>query len=126
MGTGTPIGRVRGLGSAKEGTHHWWRQRLTAASNLLLMLWFIFSVARMTGYDHASVHAWLRSAWVAVPMILLVVIFFKHAMDGLKTVIDDYIDDEGGRMMVNGLVTFAGIGAGSLALFSIAKIAFGA
>ena len=55
MGKGTSIGRVRGLGSAKEGTHHWWRQRLTAGSNLLLMLWFFISIARLTGYDHATV-----------------------------------------------------------------------
>ena len=70
MGSGTSIGRVRGLGSAKEGAHHWWRQRVTAGSNLFLTLWFVFSLLRLPGYDYASVHDWLRNSWVAVPMIL--------------------------------------------------------
>jgi succinate dehydrogenase / fumarate reductase membrane anchor subunit len=125
MGSGTSIGRVRGLGSAKEGTHHWWRQRLTAASNLLLMLWFIFSVARMTGYDHATVHAWLRSSWVAVPMILLIVSVFYHFRLGLQVVIEDYQHDQAkvAAMLALNLFTVA---TAATAIFAILKVAFGA
>jgi succinate dehydrogenase / fumarate reductase membrane anchor subunit len=72
MGTGTSIGRVRGLGAAKEGTHHWWRQRLTAGLNIALMSWLLLSLARLTGYDLASVRLWIGSPWVAIPLALLV------------------------------------------------------
>src|SRR3546814_15143439 len=61
MGDGTSIGRVRGLGAAKEGTHHWWHQRLTAGGNLLLVLWFVFSMARLPAYDHATLLDWIGS-----------------------------------------------------------------
>ena len=57
MGNGTPLGRVRALGAAKEGTHHWWRQRLTAGSNLVLMLWFLASIVSLPAHDHATVVA---------------------------------------------------------------------
>src|SRR3546814_6063544 len=59
IGDGTSIGRVRGLGAAKEGTHHWWHQRLTAGGNLLLVLWFVFSMARLPAYDHATLIDWI-------------------------------------------------------------------
>ena len=129
MSTGessTPLGRVRGLGAAHHGGEHWVHERLISAASLLLGLWLIISLLLLPSFDRMTLVEWLRAPSGAVPMILLVIVFFKHAIDGLKTVIDDYIDDEGGRMFVNGIVTFAGVGAGSLALFSIAKIAFGA
>ena len=94
MGGGTELGRVRGLGSAKEGTHHWWRQRLTAGSNLLLMTWFILSIARLPAYDYGTVTQWLASAWVAIPMVLLVVSVFYHFRLGLQVLIEDYQHDE--------------------------------
>ena len=71
MGTGTELGRVRGLGSAKEGAQHWWHQRVTAGSNLFLMLWFMISVARLEAYDFDTVRLWLSSSWVAIPLALL-------------------------------------------------------
>ena len=57
--------RVRGLGSANEGAHHWWHQRVTAGSNLFLMLWLLISIARQPAYDFAALHAWLAAPWVA-------------------------------------------------------------
>jgi succinate dehydrogenase / fumarate reductase membrane anchor subunit len=123
MGTGTPLGRVRGLGSAKSGTHHWWNHRLTAGSNLLLMLWLMISVARMPGYDYGAVRLWLQSAWVAVPMILLIASVFYHFRLGLQTVIEDYQHDETRVvwMVVLNLFTVATAG---IALFAILKVAF--
>jgi succinate dehydrogenase / fumarate reductase membrane anchor subunit len=123
MGTGTPLGRVRGLGSAKEGAHHWWHQRLTAAANILLMLWLMISVARMPGYDYGAVRLWLQSAWVAVPMILLIVSVFYHFRLGLQVVIEDYQHDETRVvwMIVLNLFTVATAG---IALFAILKVAF--
>jgi succinate dehydrogenase / fumarate reductase, membrane anchor subunit len=94
MGNGTELGRVRGLGSAKEGAHHWWRQRVTAGSNLFLLVWFLISLTRLGGFDYATVKAWIGSAWVAVPLILLVLSTCWHARLGLQVLIEDYQHDE--------------------------------
>jgi succinate dehydrogenase / fumarate reductase membrane anchor subunit len=125
MGTGTSIGRVRGLGSAKHGTHHWWRQRVTAGSNLFLTLWFVFSILRMPSYDYESVHSWLRSSWAAVPMILLIVSVFYHFRLGLQVVIEDY-QHEQKRVAAMLLLNFFTVATAATAIFAILKVAFGA
>ena len=125
MGTGTPIGRVRGLGAAKEGTHHWWRQRVTAGTNFLLMVWLLASIARLPGYDYASVHSWLRQAWVAVPMALLVLSVFYHFRLGLQVLIEDYQHNESRVVAMVALNIFV-VALGATAIFSILKVAFGA
>ena len=122
----TPLGQVRGTGSAHHGGEHWLRERLTSAALLLLGLWLILSLLLLPTLDRSTVVEWLRLPSGAVPMALLVVIVFIHSVDGLKTVVDDYVHDESSRLLLHGILTFAGIGAGSLALFSLAKIAFGA
>lgn len=122
----TPLGEVRGTGSAHHGGEHWLRERLTSAALLLLGLWLIISLLLLPSLDRAILIEWLHMASGAVPMALLVVTAFIHAVDGLKTVVDDYVHDEGGRLLWHGILTFAGIGGGSLALFSLARIAFGA
>jgi succinate dehydrogenase / fumarate reductase membrane anchor subunit len=125
MGTGTSIGRVRGLGSAKHGTHHWWRQRVTAGSNLFLTLWFVFSILRMSSYDYEAVHSWLRSSWAAVPMILLIVSVFYHFRLGLQVVIEDY-QHEQKRVAAMLLLNFFTVATAATAIFAILKVAFGA
>ncbi len=122
----TPLGQVRGTGSAHHGGEHWLRERLTSAASLLLGLWLILSLLLLPSLDRPTLTEWLRAPSGAVPMALLVFIFFIHSVDGLKTVVDDYVHDEGSRLLLHGLLIFAGIGAGALALFSLAKIAFGA
>ncbi len=123
MGNGTSIGRVRGLGSARTGSHHFWYQRLTAASNLLLMLWFVFSLAMLPAWDYDTVFAWLSSAWAAVPMLLLVSSVFYHAKIGLQTVIEDYQHDET-RVVLLILLQLVYGGGWLFAAFSILRIAF--
>ena len=90
MGSGTRLGRVRGLGSAHAGPHHWWQQRVTAAGNLVLMIWFLVSLARLPVVDHQAVVLWLRSPFTAVPLLLLVVSVCYHLRLGLQVVIEDY------------------------------------
>lgn len=124
MGRGTEIGRVRGLGSAKSGTHHWWMQRLTAGSNLLLMLWFLVSLLRLPAYDHATVTTWLSSPLAAVPMALLIASVFWHFRLGLQVVIEDYQHDEI-RVVALVVLNFYAIAMAAFAIFSILKIAFG-
>ncbi len=122
----TPLGQVRGTGSAHHGGEHWLRERLTSAASLLLGLWLIISLLLLPSLDRLTLTEWLRAPSGAVPMALLVIIFFIHSVDGLKTVVDDYVHDEGNRLLLHGILTFVAVGAGGLALFSLAKIAFGA
>ena len=121
----TPLGRVRALGSAHHGGSHWIRERLTSAALLLLGTWLVASLVLLPSLDHRTVAEWLRSASGAVPMALFVITAFIHAIDGLKTVVDDYVHEPGNNIFLNGLILFAGIGGLALALFSLAKIAFG-
>lgn len=123
MGNGTSIGRVRGLGSAKEGTHHWWHQRLTAGSNLILMLWFVLSMALLPAHDFELLRQWIGQTQVAVPLILLVISTFYHFRLGLQVVIEDYQHDET-HIVLMILLNFFTLAAGTLAIFSILKIAF--
>jgi succinate dehydrogenase / fumarate reductase membrane anchor subunit len=121
----TAVGRVRGLGSAKAGTHHWWNQRLTAGSNFALMAWLLISIARQPAYDYVSINAWLSSLWVAVPMALLVISVFYHMRLGLQVLIEDYQQDQA-RVASMVLLNFFTVGLGAAALFAILKVAFGA
>lgn len=123
MGTGTEIGRVRGLGSAKTGAHHWWIQRLTAGSNLLLMIWFLFSLLRLPHYDYATVIAWLSTPLGAVPMLLLIISVFWHFRLGLQVVIEDYQHDET-RVIALVALNFYTVAMAAFAIFAILKIAF--
>ena len=123
MGNGTKLGRVRGLGSANEGAHHWWTQRVTAASNLFLMVWFFVAIVRLPAYDYDTVRAWLQSSWTAIPLILLVVSVFWHFRLGLQVLIEDYAHEES-RIVATLALNFFTVGSAAIALFSILKVAF--
>ncbi len=124
MGTGTELGRVRGLGSSHEGTHHWWRQRLTAGSNLFLMAWLMFSLARLPAFGFTPIHDWVHSAWVAVPMGLLIASVVYHLRLGLQVVIEDYAHAESRVVLTVLLNAYTALVAG-IAIFAILRIAFG-
>ena len=121
----TPVGKVRGLGSAREGGEHWLTERVTSIVLLLLGTWLVASLLMLPGLDHATFTEWLKAPSGALPMALFVVVGFKHALDGLKVVVDDYVHDEGNRFAANVLFLFLAIGGAALALFALAKIAFG-
>ena len=94
----TPIAKVRGLGAARSGLHHWKMQRLTAISNLLLVLWFTFSAMALSGSGYDEVRAWLASPVTASLMVLLIISTFYHARLGLQVVVEDYVHHEGARI----------------------------
>ncbi len=121
----TPLGRVRGLGSAKEGTAHWWAQRLTAIALVPLILWFVISLLSMIGADHAAVKAWLGQPLPAVLAVLLIVATFHHAQLGLQVVIEDYVHNEGAKLTLIVLIKFAAVALAALAVFAVLKLAFG-
>jgi len=90
----TPLKTVRGLGSAKDGTHHWWAQRLTALALIPLTVWFVASVAALAGADHAVFIAWAGSPLASILLICLILATFHHAQLGLQVVIEDYVHTE--------------------------------
>ena len=123
MGAGTQLGKVRGLGSAKAGAHHWWMQRVTAFGNLLLVLWFVISLLRLPSLDYAVVLSWLSAPLPAVLMALLVINVCWHFRLGLQVVLEDYVHG-GSRVIALGLLHLWTFGMGALALYAIFKIAF--
>lgn len=125
MGNGTGLGRVRGLGSAKQGAHHWWLQRVTAAGNVVLVSWFFLSLLLLPDLSYAVITDWLSSPLVAIAMILLTANVFWHLRLGLQVVIEDYIETESTKLATILLLNFYAVGGAAVAIFSIAKIAFG-
>jgi succinate dehydrogenase / fumarate reductase membrane anchor subunit len=121
----TPLGRVRGLGAAREGGQHWVAERVASIALLLLGAWFIASLLMLPALDRGTLIEWLRCPAGAIPMGLFVFVSFVHGLDGLKVVVDDYVHDEGNRFALNTLLLFLAVGAGALALFALARIAFG-
>ena len=121
----TQLGKVRGLGSAREGGEHWIRERLTSIALLLLGTWLIASLLFLPALDRGTLVEWLRTPLGAVPMALFVITSFIHGVDGMKVVVDDYVHEEGERFAVNALMLFVAIGGGALALFALGRIAFG-
>ena len=125
MGAGTELGRVRGLGAAKDGVHHWWLQRVTAVGNLLLMLWFIFSLVRLPALDYSSVVLWLRQPVAAVPMLLLIVSVFWHFRLGVQVMLEDYVHGAA-RVLAMLALNFYALAGAAAAIFAVLKIALGA
>ncbi len=121
----TPLGKVTGLGSAHHGGEHWLSERVTSAALLLLGAWLIASLLFLPSLDQATLAEWLAAPSGAVPMALLVIAAFKHALGGMKVVVDDYVHVEGNRFAANTLLLFLAIGGASLALFALGRIAFG-
>jgi succinate dehydrogenase / fumarate reductase, membrane anchor subunit len=119
----TPIARVRGLGSARDGAEHWWHERLSSVALLMLYVWLAVSLLRLPALDHRGITEWLKQPSAAVPMLLLVAATFWHLAMGLKVVIEDYVHDEGNRLVSILLVDLAAIVGAAFGLFAVLKVA---
>ena len=121
----TPIGKVRGLGSAHHGGGHWLTERMTSIALLLLGTWLIASLLLLPKLDQRTLIEWLHAPSGAIPMALLIIVGFKHALDGMKVFIDDYVHEPGSNFVINTLLLFLAVGGGAIALYALAAIAFG-
>ena len=125
MSDGTPIGRVRGLGSAHEGPHHWMQQRFTAIGNLVLVLFLAISIALLPSYDYATMSGWASQTLPATALALICINTFWHARIGLQVLIEDYVHTPGNKFACIALLNVATVGGAVFGLVSIARIAFG-
>lgn len=91
MSLQSPIARARGLGSAKEGLHHWWMQRVTAVVMVPLTLWFVFAVASRVGAGYEAVAGWVANPCVAVALVIYFAALFYHSALGVQVVVEDYV-----------------------------------
>jgi len=125
MGQGTALGRVRALGSAHEGTHHWLLQRFTAAGNLLTVGFLAFSFVFLPDLSYESVRSWISAPLPALAIALMIVSVFWHARLGLQVMIEDYVHGAArfAAILLLNLAAFAGAGFG---LFSVLRLALGA
>jgi succinate dehydrogenase / fumarate reductase membrane anchor subunit len=125
MAHDTPIKRVRGLGSAHHGAHHWLVQRFTAIGNLVLSIWLIASIIGLPDLSYATVSKWLAQPVSATAMILLVISTFWHARLGLQVLIEDYLHNSGTKFAALAALNLTVIGGCAFAIFSVASLAFG-
>jgi len=123
MSLNTPIGKVRGLGSARNGTHHWWMQKIAAVALIPLTIWFVASVVQMTTADYFTVIAWLSSPISAILMLMYVVVGVYHLRLGLQAIVEDYIHSEGMKTGIQFSILFGCTIIAVAAIFSVLKIA---
>jgi len=120
----SPIARARGLGSAHEGVHHWWTQRLTALALIPLGIWFVASVVCLAGADHAAITQWLGAPFTLVALSLTLIAAFYHAVLGLQVVIEDYIHTKAVKLTLIILIQFAAFAFTAAGIIALLMTAF--
>ena len=125
MSLRSPVGRVLGLGSAKDGTSHWWAQRVSAVALIPLTLWFLLSLLALPALDYATVRAWLSVPLSGLLAVLLVAVLTYHSYLGTTVVIEDYVHDAGSKILSLLLLKFLYVLVGGAGIFAILHVAFG-
>lgn len=121
----TPLASVRGLGSAKTGTEHWWHQRLTSFALVPLTLWLVWSlISVISGGSYQDVMAWVATPLNATLLLLFVGVTFHHTIAGLEVVVEDYMHCECVKIATLTLIKFLGYGLTTACIYSIFRISF--
>jgi succinate dehydrogenase / fumarate reductase membrane anchor subunit len=120
----TPLKNVRRLGSAHEGADHFWRQRLTGVSNLILSIFLVGILLTLAGHDYEVVRKELAKPFVAFPLLLLVLSGVIHMRIGMQVIIEDYVPSEGKKIFLLMLNTFFAILVGAACVFAVLKLSF--
>jgi len=123
MSLATPIARVRGLGSAKEGVTHFKQIRVTSIASAFLTLWFVVSAVGLSGAGYAEVAAWLGSTLNATLMLLFIVVNFWHAQLGVQTIVEDYVHHKLIKTVSLIALAFATYGLGAASVIAVLKVA---
>lgn len=118
-----PLARARGLGAARLGVDHWLAQKVTALSNIVLVLWALWSIIGLVGQPYDAVSAWLSQPLNAVLMILFLISTFYHALIGTTVVVEDYVHCEGRKLAALIALRFAFLGLGVAGVFSVLRVA---
>lgn len=125
MSRRTPLGKVRGLGSARSGTHHFWHQRVTSLILIPLTFWLVYSVLVLAPMDHAAVTAWMGAPLNALLLLIFLITAFYHAQLGVQVVIEDYIHVEWKKIACIILVNVLAILAGTASVLAVLKVFLG-
>lgn len=119
----TPIGRARGLGSAKSGTGHFWWQRVTAIALAVLVPWLVGTLVSLVGADLAQVQSTIARPWNAILLAVFIAALFWHTKLGLQVVIEDYVHQRALEVTLQLLVAFACVLGTVASLYAIGRIA---
>jgi succinate dehydrogenase / fumarate reductase, membrane anchor subunit len=123
MSLRSPLSRAKGLGSAKVGVHHFWMQRVSAVALVPLSVWFVFSVAQLSGASFEAVRHWVAAPSVTVMLILFLIATLYHSMLGVQTIVEDYVGAEGARIVVLLLSKFIHALVAAASLLAVLKVA---
>jgi succinate dehydrogenase / fumarate reductase, membrane anchor subunit len=121
----SPLGRVLGTGSAKDGTAHWWAQRVTAVALIPLTLWFFFSLLLLPALDYGTVRTWLALPISSFLAVLSIGVLTYHSYLGTTVVVEDYVHASGAKVLALMLLRFLYVLSGGAGIFAILRVAFG-
>ena len=124
MSLRSPLGKVLGTGSAKEGVHHWWVQRLTSIALVPLTIWFVVSLLSLPSFEHVTVVSWMAQSWTALLLILFILVATWHSQLGVRVVVEDYVHG-GSKTLTLVLITFIHAVVAAAGIFAVLKVAFG-
>jgi succinate dehydrogenase / fumarate reductase membrane anchor subunit len=125
MSLRSPLGKVLGLGSAKDGTGHWWAQRVSAVALVPLTLWFVISLLTLPGLDYETVRTWLSFPLTGFLAVLLIAVLTYHSYLGTIVIVEDYVHTSGMKVLTLMVLRFLYVLAGGAAIFAILRVVFG-
>ena len=125
MSLRSPLRRVLGMGSAKDGTGQWWAQRVSAVALIPLTLWFFFSLLSLPALDYVTVRTWLSFPLSGFLAVLLVAVLTYHSDLGTTVVVEDYMHSAGAKLLSLLSLRFLYVLVGGASIFAILRVAFG-